>query len=161
MKARQWVALAVFVGGSFAAGAVGQWVGGAGAGPWYRSLAKPPFNPPSWLFAPVWSALYLMMGVAAWLVWRRRGLLRAAPAMVLFVAQLALNALWPILFFGMHRPDVAFAEILILWAAILATTVAFFRVTAAAGWMMVPYLAWVTFAAVLNAALWRMNLPGA
>jgi translocator protein len=123
-------------------------------GDWYASLQKPAWNPPSWLFGPVWTALYLGMAVAAWRVWRVG---RAGPALALHVLQLALNAAWSWLFFGLHRPDLAFAEILVLWAAILATTVAFFRKDSLAGWLLVPYLAWVGFAAFLNFTLWRLQ----
>jgi len=125
---------------------------------WYPDLAKPSFNPPSWVFAPVWTALYLAMGVAAWLVWQR-GLetpgVRAALAA--FLVQLALNGLWSILFFGLRSPALAFAEIVVLWAAIGVTTVLFFRQAAVAGWLMAIYWAWVTFAAVLNFSIWRLN----
>ena len=124
------------------------------SGDWYASLQKPAWNPPSWLFGPVWTALYLGMAVAAWRVW---SVGRAGPALALHVLQLALNAAWSWLFFGLHRPDLAFAEILVLWVAILATTVAFFRKDSLAGWLLVPYLAWVGFAAFLNFTLWRLQ----
>lgn len=125
---------------------------------WYPGLVKPSFNPPSWVFAPVWTALYLAMGVAAWLVWQR-GLETPGVrvALAAFLVQLALNGLWSILFFGLHSPALAFVEIVILWAAIGVTTVLFFRQAAAAGWLMAIYWAWVTFAAVLNFSLWRLN----
>ncbi len=125
---------------------------------WYPGLAKPSFNPPSWVFAPVWTALYLGMGVAAWLVWRR-GLETAGvrPALAWFLAQLALNGLWSVLFFSLHSPGLAFVEILALWAAVGITTLLFFRQVAAAGWLMATYWAWVTFAAVLNFSIWRLN----
>ncbi len=124
---------------------------------WYAGLAKPGWNPPNWVFGPVWSALYLSMAVAAWLVWRQAGWAGAARPLGLFGAQLVLNVLWSILFFGLHRPDLAFGEILILWAFILATLVLFWRWSKAAGLLLVPYLAWVTFASVLNFAVWRLN----
>jgi benzodiazapine receptor len=143
--------LLVFVAIPFLAGALG-----ARFGPdaWYAALAKPGWNPPAWVFAPVWTLLYLAMGIAAWLVWRRGG--GAAP-LLLWGVQLALNAVWPPLFFGLHRPDLAFADIVLLWLAVLATTIAFWRVTASAGLLLAPYLAWVTFAAALNLAIWRLN----
>jgi tryptophan-rich sensory protein len=109
------------------------------------------------VFAPVWSALYLLMGVAAWLVWRRGGFAGAPVALGLFVFQLALNALWSYLFFGAHQPGFAFAEIVLLWLVILATMIGFWRITAAAGALMLPYLCWVSFAAALNFAIWRLN----
>jgi benzodiazapine receptor len=149
---------------------------GAGSRPdgWYESLNKPTWNPPSWVFGPVWTALYLSMGVASWLVWRRgqqRGpgdqpALRTpgtpttpstrAP-LAAYAVQLVLNALWSPLFFGLHRPDLALIDIALLWVAILATLILFWRVRPLAGAMLLPYLAWVSFAAVLNWTLWRLN----
>lgn len=125
-------------------------------GEWYASLAKPSWNPPGWLFGPVWSALYLLMAVAAWLVWKRRGWCRA---LGIYLAQLLLNSAWTPIFFGAHEIGWAFAAIIALWVAIVCTMIAFLRVSKPAGWMLVPYLAWVSFAAFLNFTLWRMN-PG-
>lgn len=124
---------------------------------WYVGLNKPWWNPPNWVFGPVWSILYAMMAVAAWLVWRRGGFLIQRRALVPFLIQLALNAAWTPLFFGLHLPAMAFLEILFLWAAIAATLAAFFRVCRLAGWFLVPYLAWASFAAALNFTLWRLN----
>jgi tryptophan-rich sensory protein len=121
-------------------------------------LLKPAWNPPAWVFGPVWTVLYLMMAVAAWLVWRRRGFAGAPWALGLFVLQLALNTLWSAIFFGLRRPGVAAIEILLLWLAILATLIAFAPVSRLAAILLAPYLAWVTFAAVLNFTIWRMNL---
>ncbi|MGZ4961813.1 MAG: TspO/MBR family protein [Limisphaerales bacterium] len=126
-------------------------------GDWYASLNKPAWNPPGWVFGPVWSALYAMMAVAAWLVWKRGGFPAQRGALTLYLVQLALNAAWTPLFFGLHRPGLAFGEIVLLWLAIGATLLAFSRVTPLAGWLLAPYLAWVSFAAVLNFALWRLN----
>jgi tryptophan-rich sensory protein len=126
-------------------------------GNWYPTLAKPAFNPPNWIFAPVWTALYFMMAVAGWRVWRRDGLRRARWALTLFALQLALNLAWSILFFGMHSIGAALIEIVVLLLAILATALAFWRRDRAAGMLFVPYAAWVAFAAVLNAAIWRLN----
>jgi translocator protein len=155
--AGSWLALGLFVAASFAAA----WMGSSFTEPqipgWYESLRKPAWTPPNWLFGPVWSLLYLSMGVAAWLVWRERGLGGAPLAFALFFAQLALNAIWSILFFGRRSPGAAFAEITVLWAAIFATMVAFWRVSRPAGWLFVPYLWWVTFATFLNYAIWRAN----
>jgi len=128
-------------------------------GEWYASLTKPAWNPPSALFAPVWTLLYAMMGVAAWLVWRKEGFRGAALPLSLFIAQLLLNALWSYLFFGLHRPGLAFLDIVVLWAAILVVAVLFWREDWRAGALMVPYLAWVGFASCLNFVLWRLN-PG-
>jgi len=125
-------------------------------GDWYASLAKPAWNPPSWIFGPVWTALYLMMAVAAWLVWKRDGWRRP---LWLYFMQLALNAAWTPIFFGMHELGLALVEIVVLWLAILITLLAFLRVRKPAAWLLLPYLAWVSFAAFLNFTLWRMN-PG-
>lgn len=126
-------------------------------GEWFAALKKPAWNPPSWIFGPVWTALYAMMAAAAWLVWQRGGWKEQRKPLLIFLAQLALNAVWTPLFFGLHRPGVAFAEIVLLWLAIVATLVAFRPVNRTAAWLLVPYLAWVSFAAVLNGTLWRLN----
>ena len=126
-------------------------------GEWYASLKKPSWNPPPWIFGPVWSALYATMAIAAWLVWKRGGFSKQRRPLALFLTQLALNALWTPLFFGLHRPGLAFLEIVLLWLAIAATLLAFRPVNRAAAWLLAPYLAWVSFAAALNFALWRLN----
>ena len=126
-------------------------------GQWYEGLMKPAWNPPNWIFGPVWTVLYAMMAIAAWLVWKRHGFSAAAFPLAIFIVQLVLNAGWSWLFFGLHRPDVAFFEIIILWIAILATMVLFWRLDRLAGVLLAPYLAWVSFAAVLNFTLWQLN----
>ena len=126
-------------------------------GEWYAALRKPAWNPPGWIFGPVWTALYTMMAVAAWLVWRQGGWGKQRRALVFFLLQLALNALWTPLFFGWHRPGAAFSEIVLLWLAIAATIDIFSSVSRTAMLLLVPYLAWVSFAAVLNFTLWRLN----
>lgn len=128
-------------------------------GDWYASLAKPAWTPPTWVFGPAWTILYAMMAVAAWRLWRRLG---ARPresrrALVLFAVQLALNLSWTPVFFGMQRPDLALVVILFLWVAIAATIVAAWKACKTAAALLVPYLAWVTFATALNAAIWRLN----
>ncbi len=125
---------------------------------WYPTLVRPPFNPPSWVFGPVWTVLYVMMGVAAFLVWRR-GLDTEGvrTALIAFTLQLALNGLWSVLFFGLRSPGLALVEIIVLWLAILGTIVLFHRVMKLAAALLLPYLAWVSFAAVLNASLWWLN----
>jgi tryptophan-rich sensory protein len=125
---------------------------------WYPGLTKPPFNPPPWVFGPVWTVLYVMMGVAFYLVWRE-GLQRSGvrAAMVLFLIQLALNGLWSLLFFGLASPGLALVDIGVLWALIALTVVASWRVVPLAGVLLLPYLAWVSFAAVLNASIWWLN----
>jgi len=127
-------------------------------GEWYAALAKPSWNPPSAVFGPVWSFLYASMGVAAWLVWRQAGFKAARTALGLFVAQLVLNASWSWLFFGLHRPGVAFVDIVALWLLILVVTILFWRANRTAGALMLPYLAWVGFASFLNFAVWRLNV---
>ncbi len=124
---------------------------------WYPSLQKPAWTPPGWVFGPVWTFLYLTMAGAAWLVWRRGDLREARLPLGLFGLQLALNAAWPGLFFGLRMPGPAFVELCALWCVLLATVIAFFRESRAAGLLLVPYLAWSTFAGVLNLAIWRMN----
>lgn len=124
---------------------------------WYTSLLKPWWNPPAWVFGPVWTLLYAMMAVAAWLVWREGGWKEQGRVLGLFLLQWLLNALWTPLFFGMHRPGLAFAEIILLWLALAATLVSFWRVRKLAGVLLMPYLAWVSLAAALNFAIWRLN----
>lgn len=141
---------------SFAAGAVGAFAT-RHAREFYAGLAKPPWAPPGWLFGPVWTVLYLMMGVAAWLVWRQGGWRGAAVALSLFLAQLLCNALWSWLFFAWRRGGLAFADIVLLAALIVATALAFARVRTLAAVLLIPYLAWVTFATALTYALWRSN----
>lgn len=129
------------------------------AATFYRQLAQPPWAPPSSLFGPVWSGLYALMGIAAWLVWREGGWCRQRGALTLFVIQLAVNALWSWLFFAWHRGGTAFAEVLMLWLLIVATLAAFWRVRALAGALLVPYLLWVSFASALTYTTWQLN-PG-
>jgi len=151
---RQILALTGWLLLCFAAAAFGGWFM---PGEWYASLKKPAWNPPAWIFGPVWTALYAMMAVAVWLVWKRGGFAAQRRPLALFLVQLALNAAWTPLFFGLHRPGLAFAEMLLLWLAILATLLAFRPVSRVAAWLLAPYLAWVSFAVVLNFTLWRLN----
>ena len=135
-------------------------IGGAAsiqAGPFYTQLVRPAWAPPASIFGPVWTGLYVLMGIAAWLVWRVGGFRAATSALTLFLVQLGLNALWSWLFFGWHRGDLAFAHILVLWAVIIGTLIAFWRIRPFAGALLVPYLLWVSFAAALNHAVWRLN----
>jgi tryptophan-rich sensory protein len=154
---RQVVGLVVIVAATFLAPGLGSAFAGRSVSGWYLTLARPSWTPPGWVFGPVWTLLYTMMAVAAWLVWRRGGWAAARAALALYVVQLVLNAAWTGLFFGLRMPGVAFAELAVLWVAILATTAAFWRHSAAAGVLMLPYIAWCTFAAALNFAIWRMN----
>jgi benzodiazapine receptor len=124
---------------------------------WYRQLKKPTWNPPNTIFAPVWTILYLLMAAAAWLVWRRYGISGAALPLTLFIVQLLLNAAWTWLFFGRHQTRGALVDIAVLWVVILTTLISFWNLEPLAGVLLVPYLAWVSFAACLNWTIWRMN----
>ena len=126
-------------------------------GAWYRRLNKPSWRPPDWLFGPVWLVLYIMIAISGWLVWRSAGLEGAAVALTVYVVQLVLNGLWSVIFFGLRRPDLAFAEIICLWLSILATIAAFYPLNATAAYMLIPYAAWASFAAILNFKIWRLN----
>ena len=152
-----WLGLVVFLVVCFGAAGIGGAVTTPKIGSWYATLVKPSWNPPNWIFGPVWSALYLGMAVAAWLVWRQGGLGGAAMPLALFGVQLVLNVLWSCLFFGIQNPGLAFIEVLLLWTAIAATMVAFWFRSTVAGLLFVPYLAWVSFASVLNFVIWRLN----
>lgn len=154
---KQAAALLVFVAISFAAPAVSAILSVFEPGEWYRGLNKPWFNPPNWIFGPVWTILYCAMGVAAWLVWRKGDGRALVWPLGLFAVQLVFNALWTPLFFGMHRPGLALVDILALWLAIVATIVAFGSVSKGAAVLLVPYLLWVSFASVLNASIWWLN----
>jgi translocator protein len=124
---------------------------------WYTGLRKPALTPPGWVFGPVWSILYLLMAISAWLVWRQAGIAGARLALGLFALQLALNVLWSGIFFGLHRPGMALAEIMVLEAAIIATAIQFSFVSRPAFWLMVPYIVWVGFAMFLNLRIWQLN----
>lgn len=126
-------------------------------GDWYAALVKPALTPPAWVFGPVWALLFLMMGLAAWLVWRRRGFTGAVVPLILFWGQLTLNVLWSFLFFGLQRPGLAFMDIIALWLVILATLIAFWRISPQAGLLLAPYLFWVGFAVYLNLQICRLN----
>jgi translocator protein len=152
-----WIGLCVFLALCFAAAAIGGAVTGPQIDGWYAALHKPGWNPPNGVFGPVWTVLYACMAVAAWLVWRQDGLRPAKFPLTLFGVQLALNVLWSCVFFGLQLPGLAFAELIVLWSAIAATTAAFWRRSAVAGILLLPYLAWVAFAGVLNFAVWRLN----
>ena len=157
--ARSVLVLLAFVVACFAAAGLGslfttpQVVPGG----WYDSLDKPFFTPPSWLFGPVWTVLYLAMAFSGWLVWRRRGFAGARTAVTLFFVQLALNLGWSVVFFGLEAPGWGLVEILLLWTAILLTILAFRGISRPAALLLVPYLLWVTFATLLNAGIWLLN----
>ncbi|MFF5181484.1 TspO/MBR family protein [Micromonospora sp. NPDC000316] len=150
---RSWLALAGFVVAVFVAAAIGG-LGVQGTTDEYASLQQPTWAPPSWLFGPVWSALYALIAVAGWLVWRRVGF---SPALWAWTAQLVLNAIWTPLFFGAGKYGLAFAEIVVMWLAIGLTVVLFARVSRVAAALLLPYWAWVSFAAALNLSIWQLN----
>jgi translocator protein len=155
---KPWLALAGFLALCLLTGTLGGIVTAESLDNWYALISKPPWNPPSWIFAPVWTTLYVLMAVAAWLVWRR-GTHGAAvkSALVLFFLQLALNGLWPFVFFGAHEIGLAVANIAALWIVLALTIWGFFGVSIWAGILMLPYIAWVTFASVLNYVIWQLN----
>ena len=153
----RWIGLALWLGLCFGvAGVSARWTTVEVSG-WYTTLKRPAIAPPNWVFGPVWTLLYALMAVAAWRVWL------AAPSgvrslgLALFVGQLALNFAWSWIFFVRHAIGAALVEVVVLWLAIAATTVAFSQTVTLAGWLMTPYLAWVAFASTLNGAFWRLN----
>jgi benzodiazapine receptor len=155
---KHWIVLAGFIALCLLAGTLNGWVTSEPVVTWYPALNKPAWNPPSWVFAPVWTTLYVMMAVAAWLVWKEtsRGS-GVRLALVLYFVQLALNCFWSLLFFGARSPGWALVDIFALLAALAATTWVFFNQSRLAGALMLPYLAWVSFAAFLNFTIWQLN----
>lgn len=154
---RRVAALIVFVGLCLAVGSVGGWVTADSVKEWYPTLRKPSFNPPNWVFAPVWTVLNIMMGVAAWRVWCEARGDRARGPLALFALQLALNLGWSVTFFGLRAIGPAVVVVVALEAAILATMLAFRRIDGLAAALLIPYALWVAFAMVLNIAFWRLN----
>ena len=152
-----WFALGGFIAVCFIVAAIGGAVTATSVGTWYPTLNKPWFTPPDWVFAPVWNALYMMMALAAFLVWRQSDGEQQRTALYLFGVQLVLNLLWSFIFFGTQRIGAAFIEIIALLVAIGATTVHFWHVDRRAGLLFLPYLAWTGYAAVLNGAIWWLN----
>jgi len=151
------LALVGFLAATYGVAAVSTVFTAAAIPGWYAGLAKPSFNPPNWIFGPVWSVLYTVMAIAAWLIWRRADSELRSRALLLFWVQLALNFGWSFIFFRGHAIGLALVEIVLLWLAILGTMVLFFRLRKVAGWLFVPYLAWVSFASVLNFGIWMRN----
>jgi tryptophan-rich sensory protein len=154
---RSFVVLLAFVAVCLGVSSIGAAITYSSIDTWYPSLAKPAFTPPDWVFAPVWTALYLMMAVAAWRIWSHGGRPEVNLALACFGVQLTLNLLWTVLFFGLRSPAAALVEIIVLLVAIGVTVIAFYRVDRVAGWLLVPYLAWTAFAAVLVHGIWRLN----
>ncbi|MGA8006192.1 MAG: TspO/MBR family protein [Burkholderiales bacterium] len=154
---RDLLSLLAFLALCFAFAAAGGAVTATSVHGWYQALAKPPFNPPDWLFAPVWSVLYLMIALAGWRLWRRRAMAGSPAALRWWGLQLGFNLSWSFVFFGARLPGAALADIVLLVGAIAVTILLAARVDRAAAWLLAPYAAWVAFAAVLNAAIWYLN----
>lgn len=152
-----WLSLASFLVITFAVAGFGSYFTGSSVATWYPTLSKPTWTPPNWAFSPVWTVLYVMMATAGWIVWMRGRSSSAAVALGLFAVQLVLNAAWSWLFFGMRSVAAGLVDIALLWCAILATIIAFWRVSVLAGALMMPYLLWVSYAAALNFVIWKMN----
>lgn len=157
-KSKSLVACVSAIGLSLGAGAVGSLFTVSAIPTWYAALNKPVLSPPNWIFGPVWTMLYVLMGVAAFLIWQKGSAKKEVRlALLIFVLQLVLNALWSIIFFGWHKPGLAFLEIVLLWASILWTIGLFHKVSRTAALLLVPYLLWVSFASYLNYAIWSLN----
>lgn len=157
MLADNWPSLVVWIVLCLATGTGAWWLTRGEIEGWYGGLRKPDLNPPDWMFAPVWNALYILMGVAAWMVWVQRANDPISAALTIFLVQLFLNFCWSVIFFRWHQPAGAFVEIVMLWLAIAGTIVAFSAVRVWPGILLIPYLAWVSFATYLNGAIWRLN----
>lgn len=157
MTYQRWLVLLLFIGVTFAAAGIGGAATASSVGSWYPTLVKPTWNPPSWVFGPVWSTLYLLMAVAAWRVWRHVEHPQRRAALAWFFVQLALNALWSVLFFGLRSPGLALVEVVLLLGTIAATGCKFWAIDRTAGLLWLPYVAWVSFATVLNGAIWWLN----
>lgn len=150
--------LIIAIGLSLSAGAIGSIFTMPAIPGWYAVLQKPDLSPPDWLFGPVWTMLYILMGVAAFIIWKR-GLDKKEVkiALVIFGIQLALNVLWSVMFFGLQDPGLALIEIIVLWLAILFTIIVFYRISRVAAFLLLPYILWVSFASYLNYAIWMLN----
>jgi tryptophan-rich sensory protein len=157
LSRRDWLVLAAILAISFTIAALGGWVTAPAIPTWYAGLAKPSFNPPDWIFGPVWTALYLMMSISAWLAWRAAPPAGKAGILLLYGVQLGVNLLWSILFFALHLPLLALIDCLALLGLIGAMVVSFRRQSSLAAWMLVPYGLWVSFACLLNAAIVQLN----
>ncbi len=154
---REWIALGAFIAICFLVAAIGSWFTAASVKTWYPTLLKPAGTPPAWVFGPVWSTLYVLMAIAAWLVWKQRSAADVTAALAIFLTQLVLNATWSFVFFGLRRPGLALLEIVVLLGAIIATMTNFAPLSRLACWLMTPYVAWVSYATYLNFGIWRLN----
>ena len=158
MRLNNFFKLVIAIVVSALAGVVGSFFTNSAIPSWYSEIIKPVLNPPGWVFGPVWTALYILMGIAAYLVWKNgweRSDLRTA--LGVFGIQLILNATWSVIFFGLQNPGAAFIEIISLWLTILAAIIAFSKISRTATWLLIPYIVWVTFAAYLNYSIWFLN----
>jgi tryptophan-rich sensory protein len=142
------VFLTAFIGSSFTTPSIASW---------YQYLKKPSFAPPNWLFGPAWTLFYFLMAVAAFLVWREKENKNIKPALLIYLIHLVFNAFWSIIFFGLKNLSLAFFEIIILWILILITIIKFYKIKPLAGFLLIPYILWVTFASILNFAIWMLN----
>ncbi|MCC6563943.1 tryptophan-rich sensory protein [Candidatus Uhrbacteria bacterium] len=158
MKRNDILTLALSIGVCLFAGIFGSIFTASEVPTWFATLVKPTWSPPAWVFGPVWTTLYVLMGVSAWMIWQK-GWKRKDVKMALrvFAAQLVLNALWSLIFFGWHQLGWAFLEVVLLWVMILVTIVSFAKISRPAAWLLAPYLAWVTLASVLNFTIWQLN----
>lgn len=140
------------------AGAIGSAFTFTGIDSWYQTIAKPSFNPPNWIFGPVWTTLYILMGLAFYLIWQA-GLKDKfnKDSFILFLVHLAINSLWSIVFFGLQNPGLAFLVIIVLWFMILILIMRFYKIDKRAAWLLIPYILWVSFASVLNFSIWQLN----
>lgn len=155
---KKFLIFVIAVGLPLLVGFVGSWLTAPNIDSWYQYLIKPALNPPSWVFGPVWTILYLLMGVASYLIWRQGWPRREVKvALLIYLIQLSLNFFWSIIFFGGQNPGGALSEIILLWLAILVTIIYFAKISKPAAWLLIPYLAWVSFAMYLNAAIWWLN----
>lgn len=158
MKLSDYFKLIIAIAISLLAGIIGSVFTTPSIDGWYPGIIKPALNPPSWIFGPVWTTLFILMGIAAYLIWKK-GLDRrdVRIALGIFVGQLVLNTFWSIIFFGFHSPGRAFIEVIFLWLAILTTIIVFAKISKPAAWLLVPYIFWVSFAMYLNYAIWMLN----
>jgi benzodiazapine receptor len=153
----RYLGLIAFLALSLAVSVIGGVITAASVSTWYPTLQKPPFNPPNWIFAPVWTTLYILMAIAGWRVWRQTAQRISDRPMILYGLQLGLNLLWSILFFGLQAVGWALVDVVALLLVIVATTLLFWRIDRFAGLLFLPYLAWTSFASVLNASIWWLN----
>jgi tryptophan-rich sensory protein len=155
MKKIKWLTLIICIVLPNLAGLIGSVFTSSSVSTWYTTLVKPSFNPPGWVFGPVWTTLYILMGISLYLIWTNKK--RTNIALWMYGIQLVLNALWSFLFFGLRNPLAAFIEIIILWIAIVATIIYFYKISKPAAYLLIPYILWVSFAAVLNYSLFVLN----